>query len=72
MNFGKIVPAFLKKLSSKKHESYLKLVSSFHISTLRQNIIQKSNENQKRAIYPLQHEDFFQVNTMVKLEELFK
>lgn len=72
MYFSKIVPTFLTNLSVKKPKSFLKLVSSIHISSLKKYIIEKSNENEKKTIYPLQHEDFFNVNEMVKLEELFK
>lgn len=72
LNFSRNISFLSNKLSIKKPQSYLKLASYVHLSTSDSKVEQKLNENHDKVIFPLEHEDFFQVNEMVKLEELFK
>lgn len=83
-NLAKSLPLYLSKTSLNanhvKSTSLIKHVTSSHLhSTQNSHQLEQNIKNNdlvktplKKVIYPLKHDDFFNVNELINLEELFK
>ncbi|CAF0719198.1 unnamed protein product [Brachionus calyciflorus] len=76
LNLTKNLPIIINKLTTPQSQKLLKFTSNIHSTAGNrqndQNLKTSVVPQKSKIINPLKHEDFFQINELVKLEDLFK